>query len=124
MPFTVKLVYVKQQRVVRFYADLNITLEELKAKAKVLLNVEDNGDVPALGYLDLEGDYISIGSDEDLKIAIDLYGEGQLLKIFVTFGSRRSMHLPFHICLFCYLKCCDLTFFFFFLVKMYFVGKD
>jgi hypothetical protein len=82
MSVPVDVVYPKQGKFSRLYVDKNVTVEQLKSKIVNVLNEASSGDV-ALGYFGRERNYVGITTDDELKIALDLYTGRQSLKVFV-----------------------------------------
>ena len=86
---SIEVVNLKERKSLKFNSEVAVTLEQLKTKVMNDFkggsgeSVFDNV-VSTLGYVNKEGNYIEINTDEDLRIAGDSCAEKQLLKIFLN----------------------------------------
>jgi hypothetical protein len=83
MPFTIKVVHSNTLKIKRLYVDPAITYDALVNTLLAGIGADANTKLCIL-YVDTDNDYIGISNSDDLKVAIDLFNEKQLLKIFVN----------------------------------------
>jgi hypothetical protein len=91
MPFTIKTVCCETLKIRRFYVDASITYDALVNAIVANCGCSDGGNVKlCICYVDCEGDFVGIANTDDLKVALDVFSEKQVLKLFIKGCSEEA----------------------------------